>query len=337
LSRPRLQNDEHRGGGKRTRKIIGYLLRLIISAGLIYYIFSRQETSIANVAGQLRALDLSRIMLGLLGCKVCLLIGSYRWQILMKAHNIEVSFAHSLALNYLGLFFNNFMLSLTGGDIVKAYYASKLEHTKRATSATIVFLDRVIGFTALVFMGGISVLAAAGKEGAAIEFLVVIAGVMGCMLLGLVVFNRKVARALGRIIIFKKLKPSLRKVYDAVYYYKKSKKTLLLAFLISIALWCFLILVNVVVGNGLGIDRPPAYYFTYIPVIILISSAPVSVRGWGIREYFYGKFFGFEYGPTLSIIFALLEVAWSLVGGILFALQFPMKKWNRPGMEKTME
>ncbi len=76
-------------------------------------------------------------------------IATVRWQMLLRAQNIRIGFWRATELTLIGLFFNNFMPGLTGGDLVKAFYAAKLTSEKKTHAVVTVFLDRIIGMIAL--------------------------------------------------------------------------------------------------------------------------------------------------------------------------------------------
>ncbi len=225
------------------------------------------------------------------------------------------------------------MLSITGGDVIKAYYASKLEHAKRAESATIVFFDRIIGLGGLVLLAGAAVLLGAGREEVVSSVVIVAVAFAVFFIMGFLAFNKKAARLAGRVVFVRKLRRPLIRIYEAVYYYKKDKKVLWISLFLSLFLWCFMIFMNIVLARGLGAEIQPGYFFIYIPIINIISSIPVTIAGWGLREQLYVQFFGMagmESAPavSLSVAFALVLLIWSLVGGVLYALQWPMRKWK---------
>ena len=61
--------------------------------------------------------------------------------------------ARTFVLNMVGCFYSTFMLGTTGGDVLKAYYASK--QTPHRTEAVMsVLVDRAIGLLALIILGG---------------------------------------------------------------------------------------------------------------------------------------------------------------------------------------
>ncbi len=310
------------------KKVVSLILRIGISAGIIAYIFSRPDTNFSRVAATIKDIKVLWLITALLSYKAAILISSYRWQLLMKAQNIQVSYLHALGLNYLGCFFNNFMLSLTGGDIVKAYYASKLTSAKKAEAATIVFVDRFVGMAGLMVMGLIAALFGIGNQKIHSAVTVIFCAVFLFALAGGLAFNKTVARKFGKYIGRTGIKGTLKKIYDAAYFYKTKKKVLLLAFGFSILIWLCLILINFQLAKGLGVELSAGYYFIFVPVINIISSIPVTVAGWGLREQMYKQFFGsvgMDAGAaiSLSVAYALTMLLWSLVGGVLYALRLP--------------
>src|SRR5205814_3439056 len=85
---------------------------------------------------------------------IVFLITSFRWWLLLRALEIPMTLARTFVINMVGAFYNTFMPGSTGGDLLKAYYASK--HTDHRTRAVLsVIIDRVIGLVALIIMGGV--------------------------------------------------------------------------------------------------------------------------------------------------------------------------------------
>jgi uncharacterized protein (TIRG00374 family) len=310
------------------KKILGLVIRIGVSAGIIAYIFSKPDTSFSKITAAIADIRIPWLIAALLLYKVGLLIGSYRWQILMRAHGIPVSYRHAVGLNYLGCFFNNFMLSLTGGDVVKAYYASKLTAAKKTEAATIVFIDRMVGFAGLAVMGAVGSLFAVGNAKMHSAMVITLCVVLAFALMAVVGFNKTLARKFGKYVLHPKIREVLKRIYEAVYFYKDRRKVLLGAFGLSIIVWTGLVLMNILLAKGLGVDIPARCYFVFIPVINIISCIPITIAGWGLREQMYKQFFGavgMDSGVavSLSMACALIMLAWSLVGGVLYALRLP--------------
>jgi hypothetical protein len=78
-------------------------------------------------------------------------IGALRFRLLLGVQDIALGIGRVFQLTFIGNFFNNFMLGLTGGDLVKAYYVARETH-KRTEAVITVFLDRVVGLVGLAIL-----------------------------------------------------------------------------------------------------------------------------------------------------------------------------------------
>ncbi len=83
-------------------------------------------------------------------------IGAVRFRWLLAVQGVHISLGRSLSLTFMGFFFSNFMLGLTGGDVVKAYLIARETH-KRTEAIVTVFLDRIVGLLALALLAALMV------------------------------------------------------------------------------------------------------------------------------------------------------------------------------------
>ena len=131
----------------RINKKIKNLITIFISVGLIAYII--YSIGLTNILKEFENLDLRffilAIALGFFG--IC--ISAKKWQILLKAKKESRKFFEVLKYYYIGIFFNLFLPTSVGGDIVKAYKMSKT--TKESVDAySSVFMERFTGLTAIL-------------------------------------------------------------------------------------------------------------------------------------------------------------------------------------------
>ncbi len=94
------------------------------------------------------------LWLALLVFPMTYIITSYRWGKLMDVLEIHLPLSRTFVLNMVGAFYNTFMPGSTGGDLLKAYYASK-QTPHRVHAVMSVLVDRVIGLIALILLGGV--------------------------------------------------------------------------------------------------------------------------------------------------------------------------------------
>ena len=97
------------------------VLKVAASVILIAYLLSR--VGLANVVEVIRSASTNYLYL-LVALAIyfgAITLGSFKWQILLKAQGIEVPLGNLLSFTFEGLFFGNFLPTNVGGDLVRGY------------------------------------------------------------------------------------------------------------------------------------------------------------------------------------------------------------------------
>jgi glycosyltransferase 2 family protein len=275
----------------------------------------------------------------LLVFSVTFVITSYRWNELLKALEIHIGQGRTFVLNMVGAFYNTFMPGSTGGDLLKAYYASKqTPHRMRAVMSVVV--DRVVGLLALIIVGGV----AAGtqwKIPACQKVALASVAICFCVLIGLLVFyNPTLHRISGLDFILRKLpmQRQIRSAVDALHMYGKHPLLGLWALVVSFPVHGAVITSAMFAGMAFGLKLNWAYYWVCVPVIVLAGAIPISPQGAGVMEAF-AVLLTRGRGVTVSQAFALtmsiriVQVLWNLTGGI-FVLR---GGYHAPGEQEKKE
>src|SRR6266436_8301242 len=79
----------------------------------------------------------------------------FKWGLVLRAMKLRLPFWRLAEQYLLGIFFNNFLPTMIGGDAARVYYLGREEGY--ATVATSIFVDRGLGFLALVAWGSVLV------------------------------------------------------------------------------------------------------------------------------------------------------------------------------------
>jgi uncharacterized membrane protein YbhN (UPF0104 family) len=274
------------------------------------------------------------LALALMVFPVNFVITSLRWHHFLKAVDIHLSRWRTFVLTMVGAFYNTFMPGSTGGDVLKAYYASK--HTTHKTRAVVsVIVDRVIGLMALVILGGIMaafqwLAAPAGSNDAATRACRSVAlgsvAIVGGFALFVTVFGLPmVRRALGLDYLLRKL-PFQKQVQHTLWTmsaYRQRPGLVLGALVVSFPVHIIVVVSAMLAGMAFRppLPIPAAYYFVCVPVIVLAGAIPISPQGAGVMEVFAIQLTK-QFGTSVSQAFALtmsirlLQIAWNLTGGI---------------------
>lgn len=279
------------------------------------------------------------LALGSLAFVLVVTFGAFRWHWLVNSQHLSLNPGQAMRLTWIGIFFNNFVPGQTGGDLIKAYYIAKNSPRKRLIAVLTVIADRVIGLTALIVVSLVTVTIyfERFREIALILWLSLALGLIG----GVVLLNRPVRRKLGLNKLIKKLPVKL----TALIYELDSAIRSYHNHMLGLSFWWVLSIFNHVI-NMLGIYAlsrainmgvPAVEFFALVPVIFIVSALPIAPNGWGIGEALFGNLFG-QYGSiylpdstqakqimntrgvALSILFRLLSMCLSLVGGLLLLI-----------------
>jgi len=115
---------------------------------MLWYLASMGSIEWSSFSGLAKDWHYTLIAIGLF--VIATALQARRMELLINAHQLELSFSAAIKLTFIGLFFNTYLPGATGGDLVKIYYASKGNPGSRAEVITILLLDRFIGLFSLL-------------------------------------------------------------------------------------------------------------------------------------------------------------------------------------------
>ena len=102
-----------------------------------------------------------------------ILLNVARWRLVLKVQGLHLPWGRATGITFVAQFFNAFLLGSTGGDVIKALYAARETHHKKAEAVVTVFVDRLLGlwamllFAALMMIPNASLLSAPPRTGRA--------------------------------------------------------------------------------------------------------------------------------------------------------------------------
>lgn len=307
---------------KRNIILVG---KIFVSSILLIYLFAKID--IASILTAMQSARLHMLIFPFFLIAVGFIISALRWQILLKAQNISISL-WKLARYYLeGSFFNNFLPTTIGGDIIRTYKVSK-SSVPITQSFTIIVVERLTGIFALI------VYAFIGLQLGYSEFgnmqLVWVAGgvflVVVTILVSLVMLQGGRMMDNTRADLFSRIKRVICNIFNTLYFYKDKKKVLFKALFLAFVLQFNVIIFFYIISYSLDI-RPPFYYFLIvIPLIHVILMFPVSINGIGIREnafiFFLSKIgIGAATSVALSWLGFAMVLIYAVFGGISYTLK----------------
>jgi uncharacterized protein (TIRG00374 family) len=254
--------------GKTAKKLLIFTLKLLVSGTLLYMVL--RKAGAENVIGLLGSIHPLLFVASVLLYLTGLFIGSMRWQMLLPE---RFSLRRLFPLYLLGSFFNTFLPGLVGGDAVKIYYLYK-ETGKGAQALSSVFMDRYVGFTALMLLGLAAYpLGFRYIRGSWIEWLLPLIVVV-FVLASLLVFGLRLGKRISVV----------GKLHDYFHEYRRKYGVIGKALLLSFTLQLMVMLGIYLLAIGLGVRIPFTALVMFVPIITAVATIPVSLSGIGLRE-----------------------------------------------------
>ncbi|MFO7792331.1 MAG: lysylphosphatidylglycerol synthase transmembrane domain-containing protein [Candidatus Saliniplasma sp.] len=313
----------------KSKDKIKTIIKIIVSISLIsYVIYSAGPYKIWN---EIKGINLLYFIIVIIITIVKVGVSAKKWQILLKAKGEIKEFLHVWKIYYIGTFFNLFLPTNVGGDIVKAHKMSKVSN-RSIEAYSSVFMERFLGVIAIFGLAIVASTLYFSELPTDIILIIYVVFLPLVILSFIMIWKESVVNKFKRLInrLFKNFNPfsireKLIKLYSSINLYTKKKRSLGYALLISFVFHTMLILTNYILALSIGIDVSIHYFFIFIPITAILLFLPISIKGFGVREVLYAYFFT-QVGVTtaqavsLSFLVQLLGIISSLIGGFVYLI-----------------
>lgn len=252
-----------------------------------------------------------------------LLISSYKWKLILREYNIDLSFSSVAQLYWIGSFFNNILPTTIGGDSYKFLFLQKKYPQKKAAIVSSMLLERGLGLIAIILFAG----------GSGIFFferilhtpiLLIIYGCIFSIIIGIILlvgFSKKLTQKKSASALIQKVLEGLQALISF-----RNKKILLIGLGISIV-FVLLSMLSLYAGF-LAFGAAPSFlvFLFIVPCIQLARLIPISINALGITEgvgVYLFSLFGIQGELTLSVLIAgrILLIFCTATGGLFYLFQ----------------
>ncbi len=316
----------------RRKNIPAFLIKLTVSFVLLAYIILK-KTSVPDILWELRDVNMYWILASFSLHALGVWISAVRWRILIQAQGDSVPLGYLVKSYLVGTFFNNFLPTRFGGDIVRIWDGSLYSRSLLRSSA-VVLVERLTGVLILLLL---ALTASLIRLDMAREFPVIwlsmalALGGLGALFAFLTPVGEKLMRRLPESGFWRKLKHKTLEFREVVLVYRGQKGAVLRALF-----WALLLQINVIVhyylaGKAFHLEVPLLDYFIFIPVVLLVLTIPITIGGLGVREGLYIQILGYYAIPaSAAVAFSLIaDTAFTLAVGLIGAVVYITRK--KPG------
>ena len=302
-----------------SKRLTGFALKAAITAGLVWLVL--RGVDLGAALERMAGLSLGSGVLAVAVLAAHCFVAGWRWTIVMRLFGPVLAVPTAIRLFFEGYFFNNALPSTVGGDAVRVWRAVKLGLPLGA-GVNGVLLDRITG------LSGLFILVAAGQpllyariEDPAVRLAfaaILLAGVAGIALL-------IAARRIPDRLVPAALREGLANLSEATRAAYLHPAVSLPVLGLSVVVHGLIVTSVYIIAVGLGLEIGLFESLVLVPAVILLSTIPVSIGGWGLREGLMVVALGLAGVPaeaalSVSILFGLAQIAAGIPGGVLWLL-----------------
>ena len=299
-------------------------LKIVVSVALLWVLFARVD--VARLWAVARTASAPWLAGALALYLVMVLTSAWRWGLLLEAQGLRFRFRTLTSSFLVATFFNNFLPSNIGGDVIRIADTAPAAGSK-TLATTVVLIDRGLGLLGLILMAAIGATFAprfdAGALGAGMLWLALAAGLAGATLA--LVFPEIFARLLQplRLLHAEWVDERLARLTSALLRFRETPTALAGCFAGAVAVQTILVTFYLAIAHSMRIPVGFTELAVIVPVTFIVQMLPVSMNGFGVREATFGFYFThlglpLESALLVSFVGAALIILFSASGGVVY-------------------
>jgi uncharacterized protein (TIRG00374 family) len=329
---------DRRGMFSQFKPSLKISLRILLGLGMLTFVIFQMKPH--NLINRLSDLNYVPLALAVLAQVVAKFVWAVRWKEILGACGVYRKITDLLVFIFIGIFFNSFIPTNVGGDLVRGYYVAR-DKEGIFTSYVVVVLERALGLITLsalvasaagtaILTGGFTLMLENFLETSLILGIVAtVAGVIAFSWSGWIALIGKIKW------LEKKYARQVEDLFKVFELFKRSDTPRLWIIANSAFLQIVAVLFHVACARTVGLQTPFILFFLVVPASVVAAMLPVSLNGLGIRE---GVLVGLlvacgaplaESG-AFAILALLVSTAFSLMGGIVYIAYRSPGKRNAP-------
>jgi glycosyltransferase 2 family protein len=278
-------------------------VRVVVSVGLLAAVATQIDLGL--IRSRLSGGSWGWFALAVVALFASFVVGGFRWQIFLRAGGIDSTPRRAIRAYLIGTFTTNFLPTQIGGDVTRIFVAAG--PGKRTRAAVTVVLDRATALACMIAVGWL--LIAINPDPVPGQLFAALSSATAAFVLASIL-----AVLLFRIRALRRLVPArarsaageIRATLDACLTRAVLGRTLLIGLgfqgLVYLSTWF--------VTRSISLDVPFAVIGAVLAPVLILSTAPVSIGGFGVREGSFVLLLGYAgVDATDATLLSLLQAA----------------------------
>ena len=308
----------------RARSLAFSALKAAVSIGLLTVLFTRVD--VARLWAVAREASVSWLGAALALYLVMVLASAVRWGVLLRAQHVRLPFRFLTQSFLVATFFNNFLPSNIGGDVIRIADTAPAAGSK-TLATTVVLIDRGLGLLGLALMAatGASLMSRVALDPVGPAVLWAGFGLGAIVAAPALLMPETATKLLQPLRVFHQewVDARIEKLTYALTRFKETPTALGVCFFGAVAVQGILVLFYLAIARSMHIPIGFAELAVIVPISFIVQMVPVSLNGFGVREATFGFYFTrlglpLESALLVSFVGAALIMVFSLSGGVAY-------------------
>jgi len=303
------------------------IAKIAVSMALLAFLFSKIDT--ARLWASARKASLPWLVAALGVQALNLIASTWRWRLLLDAQDVKLKSRTLLGSYLVATFFNNFLPSNVGGDVIRIRDTAGATRSK-TLATTIVLVDRALGLMALVLISAVGATAAARYYGSGASpiwpsWLWAVFLVAAAITAPVVYAPEGFGRLLQPLTIVHPewVGKRIDKLTAALSRFRERPSALAGCFSGAVFVQGLMVVFYLAVVYALKIPISASELAVIVPISLVVQMLPVSVNGLGLREATFSFYFTrlglpIESAVLLSMMGAAVLMVFSLSGAAVY-------------------
>jgi uncharacterized membrane protein YbhN (UPF0104 family) len=308
------------------RRYILLATKIAVSIALLVLLFSKIE--IGRLWAIARQASLLWLAVALAIYAVNLIASTWRWYVLLDAQEVAVRRRWLFGSFMVASFFNNFLPSNIGGDVIRISDTAKAAQSK-TLAATVVLMDRGLGLMALVLVAALGASAAGAVHPAALPIWPVWlwAGFLAAAAASAPAVFAPVgfSRLLQPLTVFHPewVGNRIETLTSVLARFGARPRALAICFATAVFVQATMVVFYFAVAHALHLNVALSDIAVIVPISFVVQMLPVSFGGFGVREATFSIYFSrigqpIESAIAMSLVGQALIMLFSLTGAAVY-------------------
>jgi uncharacterized protein (TIRG00374 family) len=302
------------------RSLSVVIVKCLLSAALIAYLLS--EISVLDTWREAKQLSAVAALTVVLLLMLYTVIAAGRWLIVLRSLGADATAISVTQITFTALLLNQFLPATIGADAYRLWELSRRGLTINVAFSS-VLLERAVHLVGLSLFAAIAT--TAWGLGRMPEIMVwALWGIFGASAFCIGILTL-ISRVPHKWIPKAVRRPVIGFGHDVQTFFSAPIPCIATAFLVIVGQGIFSAAV-LVLGRSLGASISFVDCLAFLPAVLLVTSLPVSVSGWGVREFTIVTVFGYAglsapLALALSLILGVFTILAAMPGGIVWLVQ----------------